>query len=62
MKILVRCLISKMGESRWTLQGGKVYEGEIKGDRVSIVNHYNETIEMDLKEFNYRFKIIKKIV
>lgn len=62
MKILVRCVVSKMGDSKWILKGGEVYEAEVKGNKVSIRNHYNEIVELDLKEFNYRFQIIKKFV
>lgn len=51
-----------MGDNKWILKSGSVYEAEIKGERVSILNHYNESVEIDLKEFNYRCKIIKKIV
>lgn len=59
--VRVRCIKSKQGVGKWLLKGGETYEAKIDGEQVSIINHYEEVIEMDLKEFNYRCKIIKKL-
>lgn len=59
--LLVKCIKSKQGTGKWLLKGGDIYTAKINGEQVSVINHYEEAIEMDLKEFNMRCKIIKKL-
>jgi hypothetical protein len=59
MKYVVKCIKHKAQKRRWILQAGKVYEGEkISDNEVAIVNHYGESITLNLKEFNEYCKII----
>lgn len=59
--LLVKCIKSKQGVNKWLLKGGDTYKAMISGEKVSVLNHYEEVVEMDLKEFKMRMKIIKKL-
>jgi hypothetical protein len=61
MDFLVRCIRSKLEGDKWVLQAGLVYKARVNEEKVSIENNEKVTIEVDLHEFNYRCKIIRKL-
>jgi hypothetical protein len=61
MKFLVRCIKHKASNRSWVLESGRVYEAQLIGDRVEVVNHYGNAVGLSLKEFNIYCEVIKRI-
>ena len=62
MDVLIRCIKSKAVNGKYVFEANTTYKAKIlANNKVQFSNKYNESIELELKEFNYYFNIIKQV-
>ena len=62
MEILIRCIKSKAVSGKYVFEANTTYKATIlPSNKVMFLNKYNESIELDLKEFDYYFNLVKRL-